>query len=142
MAYLGRLHSYLGDYARARDWLDQFLRVVSTVESPDIRLLGVLPLAMLSLHTGPAEQALTYAEQGLAAGPAFSHAYTQAHALVVVGHAQAGLNRLIEAAAAYQQALALFEELGNAALAAEPRAGLASVALAQGDQTRHWRRST
>src|SRR5262245_39415870 len=53
-------------------------------------------------------------------------------ALTSLGHALAGLNHHTEAAQSYQQALSLQRELGQHNLAMEPLAGLARVALAQG----------
>src|SRR5262245_33881744 len=43
----------------------------------------------------------------------------------------AGVDRLIEAATAYQQAITCCDELGDAPLATEPCAGLALIALRQ-----------
>jgi hypothetical protein len=57
------------------------------------------------------------------------------HVYVVLGHALLGLGRPTEAADAYKQALNLHREKGQHHLVAEPLAGLARVALAQGDRT-------
>jgi len=53
--------------------------------------------------------------------------------LAGLGRALAGQGRLDEAGASFRQAAALFQEMGNRASAAAATAGLAEVALAQGD---------
>jgi len=132
-AYLGRLYCYLGDYARAHDWFAEFSRGAATFESPERVIDGLIPRAVLALRLGDAEQAHAYAEQAWQLAHEVGSPYTQAHALVVLAHAQAAQG-LPDAAASYQQALARYEALGNLPLTAEPRAGLASVALARGDR--------
>jgi tetratricopeptide (TPR) repeat protein len=57
----------------------------------------------------------------------------QADAWLVLGRAQEGLGHLMQAAMAYQDALALYEELGRTHMTPEPRAGLARLALANGN---------
>ena len=59
--------------------------------------------------------------------------HVQAYALTRLGHALMGQRRLAEAAETYRQALALRRELGQTHLAMDPLAGLARLALAQGD---------
>ena len=55
---------------------------------------------------------------------------------MMLGHALLGLGRLEGAAEAYQNSVALRRELGRPNLAMESLAGLARVALAQGDLAR------
>lgn len=50
-----------------------------------------------------------------------------------LGHAQASLGQFDKAATAYREAIALQRELGRLNQAMEPLAGLAGVALAQGE---------
>jgi hypothetical protein len=57
----------------------------------------------------------------------------QGYALTNLGHALTGLGRLVEAAEAYQQAILMRRALGVPSRVMEPLAGLARVALAQGD---------
>ena len=56
--------------------------------------------------------------------------------LLVLGHAQLGLGRSDAARAAYERARALFEAVDMHVMAMEAVAGLARVALAQGDAAR------
>jgi predicted ATPase/DNA-binding SARP family transcriptional activator len=133
LANLGRLHSYMGDYARARSWLDQLAHLSIEREAPEVEAVGLLALALLSYQTEADEQAHTYAAQAWRVARQMGGRSNEANALVIIGHAQAGLKRLAEATTAYHQALTLYEELGQAPLAAEAQAGLASLALAEGD---------
>jgi tetratricopeptide (TPR) repeat protein len=134
---LGRLYCSLGNYARAHAWFDEALRVIGLIEPPEVEveMEAVLPLALLCHHTANDRQALTYAERGWQIAQEHRGPHSQAYALIVTGHVLAGLDRLAEAAAAYQRALAFYAELGSAPLAATPRAGLAQIALIQGDLT-------
>ena len=81
---------------------------------------------------GEPQQALVYAEQAWQKAQEFI-GYGRAQALVTLGQAQAGVERWAAAREAYQQAIACYAKLGNAHLAVEPRAGLALIALEQGD---------
>lgn len=56
-----------------------------------------------------------------------------AHSLTYLGHALTGLGYGEEAAAAYTQAIALRQEMGQHHLTIEPKAGLARLALQQND---------
>lgn len=130
---LGRLHSTMGNYTAARQWLDQFLCLIDTIKAPDVEVEGCLSLALYCLHRGEHEQALHEAAKSWELAHAGESRLFQADALVVIGHARAALRQPHAAADAYRQAVALYESLGHAAAAAEPHAGLASVALAQGE---------
>jgi tetratricopeptide (TPR) repeat protein len=133
-AHLGRLYSYLGDYTRAQDCFAQVVHGASMLDSPEMVVEGLLPLAMFVLHHGDAGQALAHAERAWQLGRVYSSPYMQAHALVVLAHAQA-VNGRQDAAATYQQALERYEALGSPALAVEPLAALATVVIDRGDQT-------
>jgi tetratricopeptide (TPR) repeat protein len=131
-AYLGRLCVYMGDYLRTREALDQVLQMADALEAPELRVEGLLLLTILAQQTGEPQGSLTYAQQTYHLACEFSSRYTQAHALVLLGHAQAD-TQPAAAAATYAEAIARYQALGNAVLACEPRAGLAALALAHGD---------
>jgi tetratricopeptide (TPR) repeat protein len=90
---------------------------------------------LLSHHLGDDSAARAYSQQALDAipDPDTLVAVEVMYASVVLGHALAGLGRPAEAAAAYRQGLAAQRKWGQHHLAVEPLAGLARVALAQGD---------
>lgn len=131
-AYLGQLYCYLGDHDRADTWFAQFLRGTEAIDAPEVVGDGLMSLALFMGETGDAERALSYAEQAWRLAQGVASPYTQARAQLVLAHAQAALG-LPGAAATYEQVLARYETLANADLVAEPRSGLAAVALAQGD---------
>jgi predicted ATPase len=130
--YFGRLYAYMGDYARAKEMLDLVLQMADSLEAPELQVEGLLLLTILARQTGDLEGALAYAEQTSGLACEFSSRYTQAHALVLLGHAQADTQHAA-AAATYEHAIARYEALGSVALACEPRAGLATLALANGE---------
>ncbi len=130
---LGRLYMYVGDYEAARHWLDQFQCAIARIEAPEVRVEGLLVLSLLAHYLHDVEESLAYAQEAWMLANNYSSRYTRAHATVILGHAYADHGQWNEATAAYQQACAHYEELGNPALTAEPQAGLARVASAQGD---------
>ncbi len=130
---LTRLHCQLGHTTDADNWVTQLLQLMATrellLESRDA-CLDVF--ALQAQAAGQAEQALAYAEQ------AWQHltrdiGYGVALCFVTLGRARAGVQRWPAAAAAYQTALACYHKLNNRTLAVEAQAGLAQVALQQGD---------
>jgi DNA-binding SARP family transcriptional activator/predicted ATPase len=131
---LGRLCTLMGAYDLAHEWLGHFRQGVAAVEGVGGELLdGLLALALLAHYQGDEPQALDYAQRSWELAQEIDDRVRQAQAQVYLGHAYAGLRQWPAAAAAYQQALALYTEIDKPSLAAEPRAGLAGIALEQGD---------
>jgi hypothetical protein len=93
----------------------------------------MLAYAVEAYYAGEHEAALTYAEQAYQIIQIGEILNRRADALVILGHARAGMNHLAEAAEAYQEAILCCAKLGNTLLAIEPQAGLAQIALAQGN---------
>lgn len=137
LATLVRLHSQLGDTGGAGARLEQLLHLMAEVElTPDCQAATLRARALVALDIGDHQQALANAEQGLQLSEEFDIPSYRADAAVILGHARASLNQLADAAAAYQQAITWYMKLDNAPLANEPQAGLAELALAQGDHVR------
>jgi DNA-binding SARP family transcriptional activator/tetratricopeptide (TPR) repeat protein/class 3 adenylate cyclase len=90
---------------------------------------------LLSHHRGDDRAAQAYCQQALRLMPnlELGWAVDLIHVFAILGHALAGLGRLAEAAENYRQGLAMRRERGQHHLTVEPLAGLARVALAQGD---------
>ena len=132
LAFLGRVYTSLGDFARARDLLAQCMRALRDVAAPELELEAMLALATLALESGAYLRALEHAARAWQLAGAFGNPYNRGHAQTALAHAQAALRRP-EAAATYQAAIAQYDALENPGLAAEPRAGLAALALAAGD---------
>jgi len=133
LAYLGHLTDCLGDYIGAHDFLERASQLSEDVGSWEPRFFGRLFLALLSQHLGDHETARRYAEQSHQIALQAGDRSRQADAWLVIGRAQEGLGHLMQAAMAYQDALALYAELARTHMTAEPRAGLARLALAHGN---------
>jgi tetratricopeptide (TPR) repeat protein len=137
LATLVRLHCQLGDTGGAGARLEQLLQLMAEVElAPDCQAATLRARAVVALDIGEHQQALADAEQGSQLSEEFAIPTYRADAAVILGHARASLNQLADAATAYQQAVTWYMKLGNAPLASEPQAGLAELALAQGDPVR------
>jgi predicted ATPase/DNA-binding SARP family transcriptional activator len=133
LAELARLYAYLGSFDQAQQWLDACNRFLSRRDTLITHEEPELAQVVLALQQADYTRALAIATQALALmpGEATRSALAQTHLLI--GHAAAGLHQWAEAASAYQQALALYTEVGKLPLAVEAHAGLASIALHQGD---------
>jgi tetratricopeptide (TPR) repeat protein len=133
LAGCGRLADSLGDYAHARDWLDQSLYLSQKVGAWEAQFYGCAFLALVLHHLGDDETACRCAEQSRRIALEAGDRSRQADAWLALGRTHEGLNRLTDAVSAYQYASALYAELGRAHMVTEPRAGLARIALVQGD---------
>jgi class 3 adenylate cyclase/tetratricopeptide (TPR) repeat protein len=128
---LGWVAGMQGDFLTARTYASQAIRIGREAGSRVSELYGLINLSSYSCALGENEAALSYAGQALELGRAIQDRGGETWALTVQGHAFTALNRIPEASLAYQTALEIRTELGQAALACEPRAGLARIALAQ-----------
>jgi tetratricopeptide (TPR) repeat protein len=131
----GQLLSAQGDYAGARPHYEQALRMSRDVEDQSSEAWALASLCLLSHHLRDDEAALERGQQALLIAQGTGSHPRQAMALLNLGHALAALGRLAEAADVYRQALAIRRELSQPHLAVEPLAGLARLALAQGERT-------
>jgi tetratricopeptide (TPR) repeat protein len=129
---LGELFAYLGDYETARPNYEQALEIC---HHTGYRRAGYVMsrLGLLHHHLGNNELAAEYCEKGLAEMEERDSRSAQPSAWVSLGHVRAGLGDLEGATDAYQRALGLRREMDQRHLATEPLAGLARVAMAQGD---------
>ncbi len=132
-ASLGRLHLCLGDYRGAQRWLDELAKGMDRVESVEVQSYAFLTRAWLALHLDD-PTARVYTEQAWQIDRKMGSGYSQAATLLVMGHMEAALGRWAAARLAYQQALMLCERLDTPTLAAEGHAGLARVAVAEGNE--------
>jgi hypothetical protein len=92
-----------------------------------------LAAALQAHYAGDAAVALQYAEQANQLNEQGAILFRQVDTALILGHTRAGVGQWELATAAFQQALAAFQQLGKHTLSAEPQAGLAHIALAQGD---------
>jgi tetratricopeptide (TPR) repeat protein len=130
--FLGRLFDDLGCHVQARACYKQTLDSDHVTGEGEGAVLG--RLSLVHHHMGDGETAHRYA------GRALGH-YAErtgvpsgrADALTVLGHALTGLGRLDEAADAYREAVSLLRDSARRLEVVDPLAGLARVALAQGE---------
>lgn len=140
LALLVRLHSYLGDQAGAERWRSRLFQMLAQSRLPkDCQRQALLSTAVQAYYGGDRQNALAFAEQVCQLTGPGDIITERAAALVILGHAQVGSDQLT-AAKSYQEALRYYRQVGNKAAATEAQAGLAQVALAQGDrsQARRW----
>ncbi|MCX6047060.1 MAG: tetratricopeptide repeat protein [Chloroflexi bacterium] len=141
IAMLVRLHSTLGDQAGAEQWRRRLFQLLDHTPLPkDCQRQSWLAAAVQAYYAGEAQRALTYAEQARHLTGPGDILNTQADALVFLGHTQAGLQQWAAAGASYEEAITCYHKGGNMAAATEAQAGLAQIALAQGDlaQAQRW----
>ncbi len=130
---LGNLCLYLGDYLEARVYYRQALDIHRETGARQIETYVLGNLGLVFHYLGEDETALGYAHDALQIAQQVGDQAMQGVMWMKLGHALAGLGRLEEAAVAYQNSVALRRELGRPNLAMESLAGLARVALAQGE---------
>jgi DNA-binding SARP family transcriptional activator len=123
----------LGDYEGARLLYQQALAQLqgSGDEGETTALAGLSRLFRL---LGDTEAACAYGRQALSLTRQVFDPHREAMALTTLAHALVDSGDLAEAAAVYRQALANRRRMGERNLVLEPLAGLARVALMQGDQ--------
>src|SRR5262249_5660035 len=133
LASMGRNALVQGNFARAQGFYDQALQIYREIGYRIGESFVLGDLGLLAHYLDNDRHAWDLSRQALQVAEETRSYRRQRFALMVLGHALAGLGRLTEAAEAYEQALTLNRKLGYAHLVIEAMAGLARVALAQGD---------
>ncbi|MCO6453409.1 MAG: pentapeptide repeat-containing protein [Caldilineales bacterium] len=123
----------MGDLEIARNYFGQVLAMSREMAERMAEGAAHVNLSTISRMQGDYAQALADAEHALLVFEAIKSPYGEGHGLLRFGHALTGLGRLDEAAAAYERAIAIHQQLGDQTLGLEPQAGLVRVRLAQGD---------
>jgi tetratricopeptide (TPR) repeat protein len=137
LAGLVRLHCQLGDMDGAASWRDSLVqRMGGQGVTRDCQAEGLRACAVYALYSGDDQQALADAERAWQLAELVDLPNFRADSAVILGHARASMHQPDLAAAAYQQAIAWYIKIGNAAMASEPQAGLAQLAMAEGDHVR------
>ncbi len=124
-----------GDYQHAQDLFKQALRLDREIGDRHSEVYVLLDMSLLCHLLENHEAALAYSQQAVPIIQETGDRAEQARAWTYSGHALVELGRLTEAAEVYQLAWVLQCELKHPVLAVEPLAGLARLALAQGDLT-------
>ncbi len=133
LANLGNVLMRLGDYAGAQVRYEQALHTLHGIGGRQGEGLLLNNLGNAVLLQGDNKAACEYALQAEALGRESGERRVGGYAHGLLGHALAGQGQFQAAAAAYRQALSLWEELGQVSHVMDPLAGLARVALAEGD---------
>lgn len=140
LSHLGQIARRQGDYVGASDYAERSLRLSRELHEQLNESWQLAELGLIAHQQGNDQVAQTYSQEALEiackCGVAGKNA--QGWALTVLGHALFRLDRLAEAADAYQRALDIWREAGQIAPASEVRAGLARIAFMHGhlDQAR------
>ena len=130
---LGIVSDTLGDYGAARNYLERALATYRDMGNRAGECLALSNLGILVHHLGDDEGSLALSRQALANARQIGERGQEGFILTNVGHALTGLGRLAEARPAYEASLALRRELGERVWIADTLAGLARLALLEGD---------
>jgi tetratricopeptide (TPR) repeat protein len=125
-----------GQHAEAQDWLNQALRLTRALGFRNLEASALLNLAGVCHLRGDDAQALQHAQAACALADATANAEVGAFARLALGHARLGLADGAAARAAFVRAVELLQASGLAHLVVEAEAGLAEVALHEGDVLR------
>jgi tetratricopeptide (TPR) repeat protein len=133
LVMLARLYSYLGAYEQAHAWLNQASTYINDSRNNTINKEELIVRAVLANQRGDHLQALAAAMHAWQSAGETESRSDRARMLVFLGHAQAGLHQWSAAVDSYRQAFTLYCQVDKRAQAVEASAGLAAVALAQGE---------
>ncbi len=129
---LGTIYCDLGDYAAAREDHQQALAIHLTIGDRYGEAASLVNLSLVLYGVGDSEAAREHCQRALAIQREIGDRRGEGYSLTYLGHALVGLGEWQAAAAAYEEALRLRRELGQYGLLIDDWAGLAHVALAQG----------
>lgn len=121
----------LGDFDAARTYNDQAVRLAGDTGDRQNEITALAYRSMIAERTGAASMAYESAQTMLHTATEINQRPGQARALTLIGHSALALDRIEEAADAYQRALAIRHELNQSNASFEPVAGLARAALLQ-----------
>jgi len=130
---LGTVYCDLGDYVAARDYHQQALNIRLTIGDRWGEANSLVNLGLVYHALGEDEAAKEYCERALAIQREIGDRRGEGYSLTYLGHTLEGRSELRAAAEAYDDAVRLRHELGQHSLAMDDLAGLARVALMQGD---------
>jgi predicted ATPase/DNA-binding SARP family transcriptional activator/Tfp pilus assembly protein PilF len=130
---LGNLMLYLGAYAEAERHYREALKTHQETGARHSEAWTLGNLGLLAHYQGRDGAALAFCREAVRSAQQIGDPAMQAAVWMDLGHALLGSGQLEKAGAAYGEALALRRAGSQANLLTEPLAGLAEVALAQGD---------
>lgn len=130
---LGVALARLGDYPAARDNFQQISTIAQETGDRSSESTSLINLGWVTAAQEEWGLARKYSETGVEKKRKLGHVEAMAEGLVWLGHAWLGLSQPEEALGAYHEAVALRQELNQPILAMGAKAGIARVAVAQGD---------
>lgn len=130
---LGVAYMTLGHYSAAKECFGQALAANRETGSRVRSASDLVNLAWNAQALGEWEATVTYGDEGIAILRGIGQSEMVAEGLIWLGHGRFGLGQIDEALAAYEESLQLRRELGQEYLAMGVIAGMARVALAQGE---------
>jgi len=131
---LGLLHFWQGDYTKALTLFDESLHISRELGPGWLVSHSLMALGLVSHTQGDNESAHSHAQQALETGYA-EWLLGHGDVALVLGHALAGLGDEAGAIASYRQALDRYRRSGYLNPPMEAHAGLARLALVQGDES-------
>lgn len=130
---LGSLLMQQGDYENAHRYFMGALQLYQEMGRRRDEAMTLSNLGLLVHMLGDEAAAVTHSQVAQSIAHDLGDRITEAYAYTHLADGLVGLSRLEEAAAAYKQALAIREELGETSPMVDAQAGLAQVARLQGD---------
>jgi predicted ATPase len=130
---LGWIAGLKGDFVKARDYVLRNLQVARETGDRYTETIGLVNLSGHAGALGDFSAAIDYARQALELARQSKDVNAEAWALTYLGHGLIDTGESEPASEAYQAALTIRDDLSQPALASEPRAGLARIALLRGD---------
>jgi class 3 adenylate cyclase/tetratricopeptide (TPR) repeat protein len=130
---LGWIAGMLGNFSRAREYAERNLQITREVGDRYGETFGLINLSSHAGALGDFPAAREAAERALDLARESRDRIAEAFALTYLGHALFDSQEFEKAAREYRSALAIFDELNQPALASEPGAALARIALSGGD---------
>lgn len=130
---LGRIYRDLGLYEEAQPYFDQTIPINEILHFKRGHSWVLCCIALGQIQQAQYDLARPKSAEAYHIFVSLGDRLGMAHSLTYLGHALTGLGYEGEAAAAYTQAIALRQEMGQHHLTIEPRAGLARLALQQND---------
>jgi tetratricopeptide (TPR) repeat protein len=104
-------HALLGNYQEARDFCDQSLALIAKLGGCDFEYYAWDTLGYIELHLGDFTRAAAHFESALTLSRERSDRYGEAEALAHLGDARHAAGELPQARQAWQQALAIYDDL-------------------------------
>ncbi|MBN1484877.1 MAG: tetratricopeptide repeat protein [Chloroflexia bacterium] len=133
---LGIVSAQLGEYGTAQDYFQRALEIRREIGARQGVAESLSDLGLLFHQMGDDKAAVEYGRQALRMIQELGDPFIEAYVLNRLALALAGLGRLQQAEKAYQQALVIRRSLQQLHLGLESQAGLAGLALAQGEPER------